>query len=44
MVVRKWDAQNETFGEEIRDEEELNRFITNKRELDRYCGPYPFDR
>jgi len=44
VVVRKWNSFVETFDPEITDEEELNRFIQNKKELDRYCGAFPYDR
>ncbi|KAF6027201.1 hypothetical protein EB796_014491 [Bugula neritina] len=43
VVVRKWNSFVETFDPEITDEEELNRFIQNKKELDRYCGAFPYD-
>ena len=34
----------ETFGSEIEDSDELNRFVENKKDLDRYCGAYPYER
>ena len=44
IVVRKWDPSMETFGSEIEDSDELNRFAENKKDLDRYCGAYPYER
>ncbi|XP_067942188.1 protein AAR2 homolog [Watersipora subatra] len=42
VVVRKWNTSLELFENEVVDEE-LQKFKDNKKELDRYCGPYPYD-
>ena len=44
ISVRKWNPQEELFSPEVTEHEELNRFTNNKKELDRFCGPYPYER
>lgn len=44
VVVRRWETDLETFSPELSDSDEIRRFVENKREFDKSCGPYPFDR
>ncbi|ESO83353.1 hypothetical protein LOTGIDRAFT_222755 [Lottia gigantea] len=43
MVVRKWDKLTEDISPAPISDEEIERFIQNKQELDRYLGAYPYE-
>lgn len=43
VAILKWDKREEQFHL-VEDKEEVQRIKTNLRELDRYLGPFPFDR
>ncbi|XP_041373332.1 protein AAR2 homolog [Gigantopelta aegis] len=43
IVVRKWNKYNEDIEEESVSPEELERYDSNKKEMDRFLGPYPYE-
>ncbi|XP_059143984.1 protein AAR2 homolog isoform X2 [Physella acuta] len=44
IVVRKWDAKSEDIIAVTMSEDELQRYEINKQELDKFLGPYPYDK
>ncbi|CAG5134956.1 unnamed protein product [Candidula unifasciata] len=44
IVVRRWDVKMEAVSDQPVSGEELERFENNREELDRFLGPYPYDK
>ena len=43
VLAKKWNQQTETIDNYVYSSEELRGFSENRRELDKFLGPYPFD-
>ncbi|KAK0087529.1 hypothetical protein PV325_000779 [Microctonus aethiopoides] len=43
FLVKKWDNKDEGISAEDIDEEVVNRFKCNLKNLDKFLGPYPYD-
>ena len=43
VLAKKWNTQNESLDEYVYSNSELDRFRANRRDLDKFLGPYPFD-
>jgi len=44
VVARKWNKQMEDVDPTEISEEHINQFRENKKDLDKFLGPYPYDR
>ena len=43
VLAKKWNQQAESLDEYVYTNAELDRFRENRRDLDKFLGPYPFD-
>lgn len=43
IVAKNWNLQNESIDDYCFSEEEIERFKSNKQDLDRFLGSYPYD-
>ncbi|GFS07362.1 protein AAR2 homolog [Elysia marginata] len=44
VVVRHWDAQAEDIKPTRLSDGEMERYVSNKQDLDKFLGPYPYDK
>ena len=43
ILLKKWDKQSEVIDTKVPTNDEIERVCLNKKDLDRYLAPYPFD-
>lgn len=43
VVAKKWNPKSESIEENAFDDDQIRNFELNKKEMDRFLGPYPFD-